>query len=89
MFFYLIALIPALINCQTLNKFQWNNCGSPAVNLYEVDVTPIPIVQPGSIDLTFIAEFKRAMAGGLKTKLSITRTVSGLKLPIKWYLNTQ
>lgn len=84
---YLIAFLPALIKCQTLNKFQWNNCGSPAVSLYEVDVTPMPIVQPGSIDLTFIAEFKRAMSGGLATKLTITRTVSGLKLPIRWYIN--
>ena len=83
-FLFFIALLPVVIRSQTLNKFQWNNCGSPAVNLYEVDVTPMPIVQPGSIDLTFIAEFKRAMSGNLATKLTISRTVSGLKLPIRW-----
>lgn len=83
--FLIFALLPVFILGQTLNKFQWNNCGSPAVDIYEVDVTPMPIVQPGAIDLTFLTNFKRDMSGGLKTKLTITRIVSGLKLPIRWY----
>ncbi|CAF0739801.1 unnamed protein product [Brachionus calyciflorus] len=82
----LIALLPVFLNAQTLTKFQWSDCGSPAVDIYEVDITPMPIVQPGAIDLIFRSNFKRAMRGGLTTTLAITRTVSGLKLPIRCYL---
>lgn len=81
----IFALLPVFIYGQTLTKFQWSNCGSPAVDLYEVDVSPMPITQPGSIDLIFLSNFKRQMSGGLKTTLKVSRTVSGLKIPIRWY----
>ncbi|CAF1055510.1 unnamed protein product [Brachionus calyciflorus] len=78
--------LPALINAQTLNKFQWSDCGSVAISFLEADVTPMPIVQPGNVKLVLAADLKRALSGSLTTSLSITRTVSGLKLPIRCYL---
>lgn len=83
-FIFLIALLPALLNAQTLTKFQWSDCGSVGVSILSVDVVPMPIVQPGNITLTFGANFKRAMSGGLTTSLTISRTVSGLKIPVRW-----
>ena len=83
---FLIALLPIFLNAQTLTKFQWSDCGSVGVTILDIDITPMPIVQPGNISLTFGGNLKRAMSGGLTTSLVITRTVSGLKLPIRWYI---
>lgn len=82
--FLIFALLPVFLYGQLLTKFQWNDCGSPAVDFNEIDVTPMPIVHPGTVNLTFISNIKRQISGSLNTKLSIKRTVYGITLPITW-----
>lgn len=78
-----ILVLAAVANAQ-FNKLQWTDLGSPQVDIYEIDVKPMPIISPGLAKLNFRAKFKRPIGGALKTDLNIIRTVSGLKIPIKW-----
>jgi len=80
-----ILVLTAIANAQ-FTKLQWTDLGSPQVDFYEIDVKPMPIVQPGTATLNFRAKFKRRIGGALKTDLNIIRTVSGLKIPIRCYL---
>ena len=77
-----------LISMSALNavytKLQWKDLGSPQVEFLNIDVTPMPVVNPGTGYLTFQANFKRQFKGNLKTTLNIIRSVSGLKIPIRW-----
>lgn len=82
--FLIITLFPLLLNAQTLTKFQWSDCGSVAITFLQADVKPMPIIQPGNLSLTVSADLKRDLSGNLGTSLTITRTVSGLKLPVRW-----
>ncbi len=77
-----VALLPLLQAEYT--KLQWSDCGSKEVTFYNIDVSPMPIVQPGEARLNFKAQLKRGIQGDLKTDLQIVRTVSGIKLPIRW-----
>jgi hypothetical protein len=65
-------------------KLEWTDCGSPQVEFFDISITPMPILQPGQATLNFIANFKRPINGKLKTDLKITRSVSGLTIPIRW-----
>ena len=65
-------------------KLQWKDLGSKEVEFFNIDVMPMPIVNPGQAKLNFQANFKRVFQGKLKTTLNIIRTVSGLKIPIRW-----
>ena len=78
-----ILVLATLANAQ-FTKLQWTDLGSPQVDFYEIDVKPMPIVQPGLATLNFRAKFKTPITGPLKTDLTIVRTVSGLKIPIRW-----
>ena len=66
------------------NKLEWTDCGSKEVQFYEIDVTPMPIIQPGDAYLTFKADLKRDLQGNLKTDINIIRSVSGVPLPVRW-----
>ena len=77
------AFLPALFQAE-YTKLEWSDCGSREVVFYNIDVTPMPILQPGNAFLNFKAQLKRDIEGDLKTDLSIIRTVSGVKLPIRW-----
>lgn len=78
-----IALSATVLNAE-YTKFQWTDCGSRQVTFSDIDVTPMPILQPGKATLNFRADLKRDIVGNLKTDLNIVRSVSGIKLPIRW-----
>lgn len=40
-------------------KFQYKVLSSPAVDIQNVDLTPMPIYNPGEAFLTFVANLKR------------------------------
>ena len=65
-------------------KLQWKDLGSPQVEFLNIDMKPMPVLNPGSGTLNFQANFKRPFKGNLKTTLNIVRSVSGLKIPIRW-----
>jgi hypothetical protein len=79
----LILISLGLVSCE-YKKFQYSDCGSKEVVWKNMDVTPIPIVQPGNINLLLDFLLKRDLVGALKVSLEIKRTVSGLTLPIRW-----
>ena len=78
-----ILALAAIANAQ-FTKLQWTDLGSPQVDFYEIDVKPMPIISPGLAKLNFRLKLKKDLAGNLKTDLNIIRTVSGLKIPIRW-----
>jgi hypothetical protein len=82
----LTLLLPALLTNAEFNKLQWSDCGSAAVSINNIAITPMPIIQPGNAKLYFKANFLRGMQGNLKSDIKVVRTVSGLALPIKWYI---
>ena len=41
------------------NKLQYKVLSSPAVDIQNVDLTPMPIYNPGEAFLTFVANLKR------------------------------
>ena len=82
-FLSILIILPALINAE-YTKLQWSDCGSKEVTLLDANVKPMPIVNPGTAYLNFLANFKRGTSGKLKADLNIVRTVSGVSLPIRW-----
>ena len=78
-----ILVLASFANAE-FTKLQWTDLGSPQVDFYEIDVKPMPIIQPGLAKLNFRLKLKKDIAGNLKTDLNIIRTVSGLKIPIRW-----
>ena len=67
-------------------KFQWADCGSRELQIYDADIKPMPILQPGIAYLNLKMNLKRALSGKLNTKINIIRTVSGIALPIRCYI---
>ena len=65
-------------------KLQWKDLGSKEVEYINIDVNPMPIINPGQVVLNIQANFKRRFQGNLKTTLNIIRTISGLTIPIRW-----
>ena len=84
-FLVLLALLPLLASAE-YTKLQWTNCGSPQVEFYNIDIQPMPIVQPGSAVFNFQARLKRPVSGKLNTELKIVRSVGAIALPIRCYL---
>lgn len=84
-----IILLTIALSCTFLSaeytKLEWSDCGSKEVEFQDLSLTPMPILQPGEATLNFKANLKRSFNGGLKTELKIVRSVSGIKLPIRWY----
>lgn len=80
---FTVALSATLLNAE-YTKLQWSDCGSRQVTFTDLDVSPMPIRQPGEATLNFRAELKRDVVGSLKTDIKIVRSVSGIKLPIRW-----
>jgi hypothetical protein len=80
------ALLFSFVNTQTLTKFQWKDLGSTTsqVEFLFIDVSPMPLMQPGVGKIDFKAKIKRPISGSLRTKLKIIRTISGLALPFSW-----
>jgi len=66
-------------------KMFFEDCGSRQVDFYDMDILPMPIIQPGDVTVSFRADLKRDLKGKLQTELNIVRSVSGIKLPIRWY----
>lgn len=84
-FLFVLCVCPLLLNAE-YTKLQWSDCGSKEATIYEIDVKPMPILQPGEATLNFRMNLKRALNGKLKTTLNIVRSVSGVALPIRCYL---
>ncbi|CAF1033534.1 unnamed protein product [Didymodactylos carnosus] len=66
-------------------KLNYTDCGSRSIRIERFDVSPMPIIQPGEIQLSFAAILETDIKGVVKFDLKIIRTVSGIKLPIKCY----
>ena len=79
----LISFSLSCLNAE-FTKLQWKDLGSKEVEFLNIDLKPMPVVNPGIATLNFQANFKRPFQGALKTTLNIVRTVSGLKIPIRW-----
>jgi hypothetical protein len=79
------SIFPAILNAE-YTKLQWTDCGSNAISFNNIAATPMPIVQPGVGKLYLKANIIRASNGNMKSDIKIIRTVSGLALPIKWYI---
>lgn len=80
-----ILIVSCMINAE-YTKLKWVDNGSPKVNIYDIDITPMPIIQPGNANIVFDGNFKTGINGPLKTTLSIKRTVFGISLPVNWYV---
>ena len=78
-----VAFLPALLNSE-YTKFQWKGTNLKDIEIYDIDVTPMPIIQPGSGKITFVAELLREVKGKLKVDLNIVRKISGVALPVRW-----
>ncbi len=86
-----ILLVSSLFSLITwsnaqFTKLQWSDCGSPQVQFFDIAIKPMPILQPGQAELKFFANLLRRTHGNLRTELNIIRTVSGLALPLRWFL---
>jgi hypothetical protein len=81
-----VALLPLLASAQNkYTKFEYSDCGSKEVSINEISINPMPIKTPGTATFRYDATHKRQVSGNLKTKLSITRSVGSVVLPIKWF----
>jgi len=69
-----------------ITKFEWVDCGSPQVKFIDIQLNPIPLVQLDQAELTLLANLLKGIRGKLRTEINIVRTISGLKLPVRWYL---
>ena len=83
----LLVLLPALLNAE-YTKFQWSGTNLNGVTIYDIDVTPMPIVQPGTGKISFNAALTRPLNGKLSVDLNIVRKVSGVALPVRWLVIT-
>jgi hypothetical protein len=81
-----VALLPLLASAQNkYKKFEYTDCGSKEVSINEISINPMPIKTPGSATFKYDATHKRQLSGGLKTKLTITRSVGSVTIPIRWF----
>ena len=83
--FNVVFFLSSHLNAQTLTKFQWKDLGSQALQVFDFDLSPMPVEHPGVASVRFVADLSRSISGPLKTKLSVVRTISGLSLPIRWF----
>jgi hypothetical protein len=85
---FLISTLVLAFSVSVLNaeftKLQWKDLGSKEVEFLNIDLKPMPVINPVQGILNFQANFKRAFSGNIKTTLNIIRSVSGLKIPIRW-----
>jgi hypothetical protein len=65
-------------------KFEYSDCGSKEVTINDITINPMPIKTPGKATFRYEAYHNRQVSGGLKTKLTIKRSVNGISLPIRW-----
>ncbi len=82
----LVCLLAAAIclSKAEYTKFQWQGIDLKDISIYEMDVTPMPVIHPGKAVLTFSGESKRQLKGILKVDLNIVRRISGVALPVRW-----
>ncbi len=84
---FLISTLIVAVSFSCLNaeftKLQWKDLGSREVEFLNIDLKPMPVVNPGLATLNFQANFKRAFQGAIKATLNIVRTVSGKKSNFK------
>ena len=45
-----------------LSKFEFTDCGSTAVTVSQIDITPMPIFRPSSGNLTLSVNIKRPIS---------------------------
>ncbi|CAF3846366.1 unnamed protein product [Adineta steineri] len=73
------------VHGQDFTKLQFQDCGSKHITIEEVDVKPMPIINPGPASMTFVAQLKKPVTI-LYIDLNIIRTVSGIALPVRCYI---
>ncbi|CAF2104507.1 unnamed protein product [Rotaria magnacalcarata] len=84
-----LALVFSILVChiqaQDFTKLQWSDCGSPSAVISNIDLTPMPVYNPGPASITLKIELKKAVKT-VGVNLNIIRSVSGIKLPVRCYL---
>ena len=98
----LLVALAAVANVRAeYKKFEYTVLSSPAVDIQKIDVTPMPIFNPGEAFLSFAANLKRPirkchpssilasltsfLLETIRTVLKIVRTVSNIALPVRCY----
>merc|ERR1712142_289907 len=71
-----VVLFCAVASTQALN---WKSCGGSALNIKTLTVKQDPIVFPGPIDATLVAETTQDMVAPIKVEMSLKK--NGLTLP--------
>ncbi|CAF2398521.1 unnamed protein product [Rotaria sp. Silwood2] len=80
-----IVLFAIIINVRAeYKKLELTILSAPAIDITTVDISPMPIMNPGQAFLTFVANLKRPIKT-IQTTLKINRAVSGINLPIRCY----
>jgi len=83
----LLVVLIGYISAQTTTykKFEFFDCGSKNVQIKALDLTPIPIITPGTAHLRLNVEALEPISGVISANLTIKRKVSGITLPINCY----
>lgn len=67
---------------------QVSPCSAPgsALSLQNLQVTPMPIVHPGTANVQLSIDLLRGLVGKIKTNVDLKRTVNGLTLNVRCFL---
>ena len=78
-----VLLFAATLNAE-YTKFQWSATNLKDIAIYDINVTPMPIIQPGLAKITLLGESTRPLNGKLSANLNIIRKIAGVALPVRW-----
>ncbi|CAF0814879.1 unnamed protein product [Brachionus calyciflorus] len=87
-FFIKFFLIICSINFSftEYTKLDWSLCGPSDIDFIENSLTPMPMIFPDPVDWKFKAFLKRPIDGPIVSNVTITRSITGITLPIRCYL---
>lgn len=78
----LVLMTSVWLTSARFTQLDWSDCGSdPSVTIRNIDVTPMPLVVPGPMQLTVDAQFDRTLED-IEINLDVKRSTFLLDLPI-------
>lgn len=79
---FIVLMMCAWLSSATYSHLDWSDCGSdPAVTIQKIEVTPMPLVLPGPMQVTFQGQMNRSLES-IEIRLAIKRKTWLLDLPI-------
>ncbi|CAF4354863.1 unnamed protein product [Rotaria sp. Silwood2] len=85
-FFILVVVSLTVDNTKSVySRAEYTDCGSQDVNIHSIDIHPMPIRYPGSINLTLAHTIKRPIKA-FQLSVRIIRTIGGISLPFSCYI---